>query len=320
MQWKTAMVAIVCGGLLWGCATEQAPSAKAQGPAGQGERFDPSTVTRQYQSFRQYWYQGKAELGHYKLEQARYGEVHPGEAVMIFVTEDFLTDKQIKYEFGPRDKAVPILKLNAYRRFYTGLYPYTLLTSVFKPTEPMDAPALKVAASVQEWCGMAYTQFNRRQGQWEVDTHSYFQAEGDRQFTFPEAPSEDAIWVQLRRDPKGLPTGQGQMVPALHHLRLLHKPIQSYQAQMEHKLQQESPFSDKPVNLWSVHYPDLGRRLELHYDPAPPHLILGWEERGAGLNGRELTTRGTLDRVMLEDYWSHHKLSDAPMRRELGLE
>jgi hypothetical protein len=239
---------------------------------------------------------------------------------MIFVTEDFLTDKQVKYEFWPRQSAVPILKLNAYRRFNTGLYPYTLLTSVFKPTAPVDAPALKVAATVQEWCGMAYTQLNRRQGQWQVDAHSYFQAEGDRQFNVPEAPSEDAAWIQVRRDPTALPTGSGQMVPALLYLRLLHKPLQSYQAQMERAKQQDSPFSDQPLDIWTVRYPELGRQLSIHYDPAPPHLILGWEERGPGLGGRELTTRGTLTHVMMEDYWSHHDLSDAPMRDKLGLE
>jgi len=43
-----------------------------------------------------YWYQGKAEISSYQLEQARYSDVHPGEAVLVFVTEDFLTDKQVK--------------------------------------------------------------------------------------------------------------------------------------------------------------------------------------------------------------------------------
>jgi len=45
------------------------------------------------EEFGAYWYQGKAELTSYTLEQARYGEVHPGEAVLVFVTEDFSKSK-----------------------------------------------------------------------------------------------------------------------------------------------------------------------------------------------------------------------------------
>ena len=48
------------------------------------------------QEFKDYWYSGEAELTRYELEQARYGEIHRGDAVLIFVTEDFRTDKQVK--------------------------------------------------------------------------------------------------------------------------------------------------------------------------------------------------------------------------------
>ena len=37
--------------------------------------------------FNDYWYRGEAELNSYTLEQARYGEIHKGEAVLVFVTE-----------------------------------------------------------------------------------------------------------------------------------------------------------------------------------------------------------------------------------------
>ena len=47
--------------------------------------------------FRQYWYQQKAELTRYSLDQARYGEIRKGESVLIFVTEPFFKDKQVKF-------------------------------------------------------------------------------------------------------------------------------------------------------------------------------------------------------------------------------
>ncbi len=45
------------------------------------------------ETFKQTWYAGKAELSTYNLQQARYGEIRNGEAVLIFVTEDFSTNK-----------------------------------------------------------------------------------------------------------------------------------------------------------------------------------------------------------------------------------
>jgi len=36
------------------------------------------------EEFKKYWYAGKAELTHYHLEQARYGEIHSGDAVLIW--------------------------------------------------------------------------------------------------------------------------------------------------------------------------------------------------------------------------------------------
>ena len=118
----------------------------------------PAELAVEHPTFQSYWYQGLAELSRYELTQSRYGELHEGEAVLIFVTEDFLTDLQVKHEYGPATNAVSVLKLNAYRRFYTGLYPYNVMTSVFTPVD--GSPTLKVANSVHEWCGISYMQIN----------------------------------------------------------------------------------------------------------------------------------------------------------------
>ena len=52
--------------------------------------------------FKNYWYQGKAEVASYKLEQARYGEMRDGHAVLVFVTEDFSKSKQVKLDNSQR--------------------------------------------------------------------------------------------------------------------------------------------------------------------------------------------------------------------------
>ena len=39
------------------------------------------------EQFQNYWYPHGAEISRYRLEQARYGDIHSGDAVLIFVTE-----------------------------------------------------------------------------------------------------------------------------------------------------------------------------------------------------------------------------------------
>ena len=86
-------------------------------------------------NFGDYWYRGLAEITSYTLQQSRYGEVHNGEAVLIFVTEDFSGQKQVKLDDPEKagKDAIKVLKMNALRKFNTGVYPYTVMTSTFSP-------------------------------------------------------------------------------------------------------------------------------------------------------------------------------------------
>jgi hypothetical protein len=60
-----------------------------------------------HSKFNEYWYAGKAEITSYTLTQVRYGEIHTGIAVNIFVTEDFLPKKQVKADY-PNKNNIPI--------------------------------------------------------------------------------------------------------------------------------------------------------------------------------------------------------------------
>ncbi len=64
------------------------------------------------EEFKRFWLQGFAEISRFELEQVRYGEIHKGDAVLIYVTEEFLIDKQVKSEQGKisiTSCSVPIL-------------------------------------------------------------------------------------------------------------------------------------------------------------------------------------------------------------------
>ncbi|HJL05915.1 MAG TPA: hypothetical protein RMH85_11295 [Polyangiaceae bacterium LLY-WYZ-15_(1-7)] len=322
MRPLVALVVLVASSLVAACGSDASDPASAQttpeapGPteevAEEGPALDlptPAEHARAHGEFGSYWHQGLAELTRYELRQARYGDVHEGEAVLIFVTEPFLPDAQVKHEHGDHE-SVPVLKLNAWRRFFTGIYPYTILTSSFQPEE--GPRALKVASSVTEWCGVAYAQLNRREDAVEAVVHSYFQDEGDQALRLEEAgvAFEDALWQRLRRDPGAIETGERRMVPAMHSLRMTHRPLQAYDAEVRVEEGEE-----EGTEVLAVTYPALGRMLRVTFREAFPHVIEGWTER----EGPDApVTRATRSHAVLTDYWAHNGAEDGAYRHALG--
>jgi hypothetical protein len=280
-------------------------------------------AAKKFTTFRDYWYRGLAEVNRYEVQQSRYGEMHKGESVLIFVTEDFLRDKQVKYEFGDKSNAVNILKLNAQRRFYTGIYPYTIMTSTFSPTN--GEPTQKVTSTSQEWCGMTYVQLNRLEQGYQGVSHSYFQAEADERFKLGDSLLEDEVWTRMRQDPMSLPIGDLKVVPAMHFLRLMHKPTRAYAAKASWQ-DATSEVTKAAVRSYRITYPALGRTLSIILEQSFPFRIVEFTETNTPLFGRDgnapapMTTRAILTRSIMLDYWSKNRLSDAPYRDALGLE
>ena len=274
-------------------------------------------------SFPDYWYQGKAELTRYDLEQARYGEIRRGDALMIFVTEDFLADRQVKLESDPEGKNVTkILKLNFVKKFQTGIYPYSLMTSVFTPlTRDSIQRSLKITTTVQEWCGHVFSQLNLRGGRFDVHTYSYFEREGDQSFGLEGVMAEDEIWSIIRRLPSALPTGRISIIPGTMTTRLRHTPLRVMTATATATLaaaQRDSLYG--PLMRYTVVYED--RTLAIDFQQEFPYGIIGWTETyrdGFGPNARELTTRARRTHQLITDYWRRNSTADDSLRRELGL-
>ena len=177
------------------------------------------------EDFRKYWYSGKAEVNSFNLKQSRYGEERTGKAMMIFVTEDFSISKQVKLDNGEAagtDKA-SVLKLNMTKNFITGIYPYSMMLSVFTPINEAQVPhTMKAAMSSQEWCGQAYAQVNLRHRSYEISSHSYFEKEGDENHNLTVTLLEDELWNRIRIDHKSLPIGEVDSIPGLFFSRLNH--------------------------------------------------------------------------------------------------
>ncbi len=259
--------------------------------------------------FKNYWYAGEAEITSYKLEQARYGELRNGNAILVYVTEDFLPETQVKADNYSKDN-VPVLKLNATKNFNTGIYPYSIMQSTFYPVAN-NQHTLKISASVQEWCGHVYTQLNNR-NQFEIMSHSYFQSEGDEDFKVDKTWTENELWTKLRIDPKTLPTGSIDIIPALEFIRLKHIQFKAYKANATLK-----------GNVYTLYYPELNRRLNIKFNSEFPYEILGWNETipsSFGPNTELLTTKATKLKTIKSAYWSKNSNADEVLRERLMLQ
>ena len=256
---------------------------------------------------------GQAEISRYALTQVRYGEPREGHAVLVFVTEDFLPKRQVKSEGMTRDEQpVSVLKLNAIRRFETGIYDYSMMRSVFLPIGPAGptGDALKVTASVQDWCGQVWLQFNRRGGKTDVTGHSYFEAEGEESFSLDGAWWEDELWTRARLDPTGLPTGAVRIVPGAFPSRLDHQTpsVESASAKLE-------PADDGLLH-YRLAYDRGGRVLELWVRSEAPYRIERFEER----RGSSLVARGERTHTVLSPYWNQGGIRHDGLRADLGLD
>ncbi|HET8735298.1 MAG TPA: septum formation inhibitor Maf, partial [Pricia sp.] len=177
---------------------------ESQGDTPKAQKVEPTQKKPLSDTFKKYWYAGEAEITSYRLQQARYGETRDGKAVLIYVTEPFLPEVQVKAD-EPHHKNVSVLKLNATKKYLTGIYPYSIMTSTFYPVHD-NQHAMKVAFSSQEWCGQVYAQLNNRD-QFEVLSHSYFQGEADQHLKLEKTILEDELWNKIRIDPTSLPIG-----------------------------------------------------------------------------------------------------------------
>ena len=273
-------------------------------------------------TFGDYWYQGKAEITSYNLKQARYDELHDGNAVLIFVTEDFSALKQVKLDRPDEagDDAVKVLKLNALRDFNTGVYPYTVMTSAFTPVDRDRYPrTLKITTSAQEWCGHAFVQLNLQDDRYRVHQYSYFESEGDRTEELEAVITEDEIWTTIRLNPDDLPTGEVTIIPGSLYQRFDQTAWRTVNATAI--LMPDARAPDIMVyNL--VYYPDLNRTLTIRFKRDFPHEIESWEEVEIAADGttKELVTTAVRNKRLMLDYWTKNSVVDVKLRGELGLD
>ncbi len=266
-------------------------------------------TTQKHPGFNKYWYSGKAEITSYKISQVRYGELHEGTAVHIYVTEDFLPKKQVKADYQ-NEKNVPILKLNSTKKYTTGIYPYSLMTSTFSPID-INKETIKISFSAQEWCGSTFVQLNNRED-YEVQFYSYFESNTDRKINLKKTILENELWNQLRISPENLPVGKLQIIPSFEYLGLYHKKFRAYDAIATVKEKED-------FMIYEINYPILQRTLTIKAKKTFPYSITSWEETLIS-RGKTLTTTAKKIKTIQSAYWNKNGVTDIDERKELGLD
>jgi hypothetical protein len=292
---------------LWSCNAPQAPQYKDQNA--EGKVLQATYVPN---DFNAYWYAGKAEISSYTYQINRYDEARTGYAVLVFVTEPFSKSKQVKLDYPDRtsDDNISVLKLNTLQRFETGIYDYSMMTSLFTPVDLKAYPhSLKWNTSVQDWCGQVFSQLNWRGGnKYSTEQYSYFEMEGDKAPTTEGVLLEDELFTRLRINPASLPTEKVKVIPNLTYTRIRHKPIDGLAAQISFK------DMGNGTKTCLLNY-ETKRRLEILFEANFPYKILGFVE----FEGDKEMSRASLKKTILSDYWAKHDNKHAYLRDELGL-
>ncbi|WP_299836092.1 septum formation inhibitor Maf [uncultured Tenacibaculum sp.] len=262
---------------------------------------------------KEYWYEGNAEISSYKLSQARYGEIHDGTATLIFVTEPFSKTSNTKADY-PNQNNIPVLKLNMNKKFNTGIYPYSMMNSTFFPFEKENT-SLKIASSIQEWCGMTYVEMKNNKDHFSFNFNSYFEGASFQNKKIKKTILEDDLWSLIRLNPELLPTGKLEIIPSLFFLNSKHKSFKSYtgEAALE---------KSESTTVYKITYPEINRNLQINFESSFPYKILSWEEShdsGYGKNKKTLITKALLMKTIKVDYWNKNSTKDSIWRNKLDL-
>ncbi len=314
-KWLKLEISIVLLGLIFTGveSCKEKVAEKEEAIALNGEKGNENLNKEELsQEFKDYWYEGKAEITSYKLEQARYGELREGTAVLIYVTEPFLPGLQVKAdESDPIN--IPVLKLNSTKNYLTGIYPYSIMTSSFYPVHD-NQHALKVSFSSQEWCGQVYAQLNNRTD-FDILSHSYFESEADQNINLEKIPLEDEIWNKIRIAPENLPIGEMEIIPSFEYIRLTHKELKGYAATALWTTENE-------MSTYEITYTELERTLKITFTSEFPHTIESWTDSykgGFGQNAKMLTSTAKKINSLKTPYWQQNHNKDLYLRDSLGL-
>ena len=294
--------------------------------AGSGARV--GAAGEETPDFYAYWGDGQAEVSSYRVVQSRYGEQREAYGVLVFVTEDINRKTFIKVESPtPPEDRIYTLKLNSVLKFTTGIYDYSVMTSVFSAVDggsggdPFELK--KLTMSSQEWCGHVFEEVTVVGGELKGDLNSYFEREGKRDYVLdlPDSgfESEDNLLIRIRelRGPFMEPGERRQisLMPGLWQLRASHQKRHLAAATLTRGsvargegIAVEGEEKAREAIRWEWKVAG-GREKSVWVEEAYPHRILAWQDSDGN--------SGHLLKTLRLPYWQLHDIADGKYRAEL---
>ncbi len=274
--------------------------------------------------FYAHWGDGKAEISSYRIVQSRYGEQRDAHGVLIFVTEDLNRGTLIKVESStPDEDRIYTLKLNNVLKFKTGIYDYSVMTSVFSAVAGDGGEAFqlkKLNLSSQEWCGHVFEEVRFDGDELQGDLNSYFEREGKTRYELdlPDGSfeSEDHLLIRIRELAGSfMEPGERRQItllPSLWHFRTSHRtrglePATLTKGPIE---EVEHAGATSPAIHWTWEL-ESGRAKSVWVEEAYPHRILAWKDSEG--------TSGQLVKTIRVPYWRLHDVEHEFHRDELSL-
>ncbi|MFC1585160.1 hypothetical protein ACFL5V_06420 [Fibrobacterota bacterium] len=274
-------------------------------------------------NFNTLWYDGNAEISTYEISEMRYGEPRQGTRVMVFVTEPLRLETGIKPDVKlPQKEKVNVMKLNDIRKFPTGVYDYSVMTSVFSAVEKRDNipmfGTMKVSFTSQEWCGNVFERMLRRDGQYHGELFSYFESEGESAYIIPHQgriEAEENLWILIRElEGPVLEYGESREItvtPSMWSRRKAHSTPRTVTGTLSKgppgKTSTPLGEFESVTFTWML---ETGT-TEVQVEKAWPHRILSWTEPDGSVGALKASSR--------EPYWQQNGNEDSQLRSKLGL-
>lgn len=262
-----------------------------------------------------HWSDGQAELSGYELVQPRYGEQRKkAYAVLVYVTEPFSRSRLVKVDRYDRNNPdhTTVLKLNHVRKFQTGIYDYSVMTSVFADPAQGFRP-LKITFSGQEWCGHVFEELAFKDGV-KLDLNSYFEGE-TTQTQLAAQDSEDALFIQIRdlaSQALTRPTLSATRLDSALHRRLRHQSAKANTMGVSWGEKTSTTVPAGSFETWPATWKRAdGTSCTAQVESPYPHRIVAW----SCSDGESARMTGS----MRSPYWRQNGEGDEKLLEKLGL-
>lgn len=276
-------------------------------------------------TIKKFWYDGNAEISSYAIKENRYGELREGTRVMVFVTEPLRISTLVKPDESlPSNEKIDVIKLNDMVKFNTGIYDYSVMTSIFSSVDynHKSIPYLgtiKVVLTAQEWCGTVFNSLKRKNNTFAGHLVSYFDSEREKRYSLPikeRTETEENLWI-LCRELEGHWISVGgekniNIIPSLWESRKEHKPQDVYHCTITKEdggsLRTSLGYEKSHRFTWTYN----SKKTTVWVEQKYPHRILKWKKH----DGSE----GVLLKSIRKPYWELHDNKHLFLRKTLKLE